>query len=95
MSEFRKPSPSVSAAAAAVALAVFVGSWIGIHHGWFVRGQIIDTPVYEEYGDAMVRGEMPYRDFSVAYPPGALPTFVLPAVGHEDDSDGYRWAIEI
>jgi hypothetical protein len=94
MSAFRKPSPLVSAAAAAAALAVFVGSWIGIHHGWFERGQIIDTPVYEEYGDAMVRGEVPYRDFSVAYPPGALPTFVLPAFGHEGDSDGYRRAFE-
>ncbi len=94
MSEFRKPSPLVSAAAAAVALAVFVGSWIGIHHGWFERGQIVDTPVYEEYGDAMVRGKVPYRDFSVAYPPGALPAFVLPAIGHEGDSDGYRRAFE-
>jgi hypothetical protein len=94
MSTSRKPSPLVSAAAAAVALAVFVGSWIGIHHGWFVRGQIIDTPVYQEYGDAMVRGEMPYRDFSVAYPPGPLPAFVLPAFGHEGDSDGYNRAFE-
>jgi hypothetical protein len=94
MNLFRKPSQSVSAAAATVALALFVGSWIGIHHGWFERGQIIDTPVYEEYGDAMVRGELPYRDFSVAYPPGALPTFVLPAFGHEADSDGYRDAFE-
>jgi hypothetical protein len=73
---------------------MFVGSWIGIHHGWFKRGQIVDTPVYEEYGDAMVRGEMPYRNFSVAYPPGALPTFVLPAFGHEEDADGYRRAFE-
>jgi uncharacterized membrane protein len=95
MSEFRKPSPSVSAAAAAVALALFVGSWIGLHHGWFERGQIVDTPVYEEYGDTMVRGQVPYRDFSVAYPPGALPMFVLPAFGHEDDSDGYRRTFEI
>jgi hypothetical protein len=94
MSEFRQPSPLVSTAAAAVALAVFAGSWIGIHHGWFKHGQIVDTPVYEEYGDAMVRGEMPYRDFSVAYPPGALPAFVLPAFGHEGDSHGYRRAFE-
>jgi hypothetical protein len=95
MSEFLKPSPLVSAAAAAVALSVFVGSWIGIHHGWFERGQIVDTPVYEGYGDAMVRGQVPYRDFSVAYPPGALPMFVLPAFGHEGDSEGYRRTFEI
>ena len=95
MSEFRKPSPSVSAAAAAVALALFAASWIWLHHGWFERGQIIDTPVYEKYGDAMVRGQVPYRDFSVAYPPGSLPMFVLPAVGHEGDPDGYRRTFEI
>jgi uncharacterized membrane protein len=94
MNLFRKPSPSVSAAAAAVALVLFVCSWLAIHHGWFERGQIVDTPVYEEYGDAVVRGELPYRDFSVAYPPGALPTFVLPALGHEGDSPGYRFAFE-
>ena len=38
----------------AVALALFVASWIALNHGWFARGQILDTPVYENYGDAML-----------------------------------------
>ena len=49
----------------AVAIAVFVGAWIALHHGWLSRGQIRDTPVYERYGDAIVDGHVPYRDFSV------------------------------
>jgi hypothetical protein len=73
----------------AVALAVFAGSWIALHHGWLHRGEIVDTPVYERYGDAMARGDVPYRDFSVEYPPGALPAFVLPAFGNEGDLDGF------
>jgi hypothetical protein len=74
----------------AVAIALFVGGWIALHYGWLSRGQIIDTPVYEKYGDALARGDVPYRDFSVEYPPGALPTFVLPALGHEGDPDAFK-----
>jgi hypothetical protein len=43
--------------------------------------QVGDTPQYREKGDAVLRGEVPYRDFYVEYPPGALPMFVAPAPG--------------
>jgi hypothetical protein len=72
------------------ALALFAGSWIALHYGWLHRGEIIDTPVYEKYGDAMVRGDVPYRDFSVEYPPGALPVFLAPAVGNVGDVDAFK-----
>ena len=35
-----------------------------------------------QLGDLTVAGRLPYRDFQVDYPPGALPLFVLPSVGY-------------
>ena len=84
---------SVNAVGAAVGAAVFLVSWGLLHHGFYARSQIVDTPIYERYGEEMTRGEIPYRDFAVEYPPAALPVFVLPAVGNRD-SDGYRRLFE-
>ncbi len=61
---------------------LFLGSWAVIHHGVFSKHQIIDTPLYQRYGDWMMHGSVPYRDFAIEYPPGALPAFVLPAIGN-------------
>ncbi|MGN6429812.1 MAG: glycosyltransferase 87 family protein [Gaiellaceae bacterium] len=77
-----------------VALVVFGGVWALLHHGFYKRGQIVDTPVYQRYGDAMVNGQIPYLDFSVEYPPAALPVFVLPAIGDHHDPNTYRWNFE-
>ena len=90
----RSSSPPSAAAAAAVGLAVFICAWAVLHHGWFARGQIIDTPVYESYGWAVARGEVPYRDFSIEYPPGALPAFVVPALGTSGDDAAFRQRFE-
>ena len=64
---------------AAAAAAVFLGCWTLLHHWFYVRHQIVDTPVYQGYGNAIDHGLLPYRDFPVEYPPGALPVFVAPA----------------
>lgn len=73
------------AAATVVALIVLAASWSLLHHGTLARGQIVDTPLYEQYGDKMLDGAVPYRDFDLEYPPAALPSFLLPAA-----SDRYR-----
>lgn len=57
------------------------------------RREIVDTPVYENYGTLIEDGELPYRDFAVEYPPGALPAFAVPAL-LSDDERGYRSAFE-
>jgi hypothetical protein len=71
--------------AACLGGALFLGSWAAIHHGFYTRNQIIDTPVYQRYGDWIRDGSMPYRSFSLEYPPAALPVFVLPTLGNSPE----------
>ena len=80
------PAELRAVALTAAALALFAGSWIALHHGWLARGEIIDTPVYENYGDAMLRGEVPYRDFAVEYPP------VMAPAGEMSSARGPLWS---
>jgi len=39
-----------------------------------------DLSIYRNAGEAILRGEIPYRDFFIEYPPGSLLTFVPPAL---------------
>ncbi len=82
MSRSAPAEPRVTLLVAALAILLFSASWGALHVGFYTRDQIVDTPVYQRYGDAMARGQVPYRDFGLEYPPGALPVFVLPALGH-------------
>jgi hypothetical protein len=68
------------ALAAFVAVAVFIGTWTALHYGFYTHRQIIDTPVYQHYGNEIAHGKVPYRDFQLEYPPGALPMFALPGL---------------
>jgi Glycosyltransferase family 87 len=85
-------------AAAFVAIALFVVSWTLLHVGFYKHKQLIDTPVYQRYGNAIADGKVPYRDFEVEYPPGALPVFALPGLaepGHDQQvSTGFRRSFE-
>ena len=76
----------------AVGLGFLTASWGALHLPPFDRYQIIDTPVYQEYGEAMAAGEVPYRDFALEYPPGALPVFWLPTLG---PAEHYRSLFEL
>jgi uncharacterized membrane protein len=50
--------------------------WVGL---WNPNG-VADTGLYGLYGSHMAHGLMPYRDFFVEFPPGALPALVIPAL---------------
>ncbi len=67
-------------AAAFAAIALLVVSWTLLHVGFYKHKQLIDTPVYQRYGNAIADGKVPYRDFELEYPPGALPVFALPGL---------------
>ena len=83
------------AAVALVGLGLFLASWALLHVGFWERDQVRDTPLYQRYGDRMEDGDVPYRDFDVEYPPGALPTFVVPSLLSENgDEAGFRRAFE-
>jgi Glycosyltransferase family 87 len=82
-------SPSADAGLVLLTLAVGLGlltaTWGALHLPPFERFQIIDTMLYQEYGEAMAAGQVPYRDFELEYPPAALPAFWLPTLGPAED----------
>ena len=85
-------------AAAFAAIALFVVAWTLLHVGFYKHKQLIDTPVYQRYGNAIADGKVPYRDFGVEYPPGALPVFALPGLAepgrNQQVSTGFRRSFE-
>ena len=70
-----------AAVVAALAIGLFSASWAILHVGFFTHHPVKDTPLYQRYGTQIVDGEVPYRDVRLEYPPGALPFFVVPAIG--------------
>jgi glycosyl transferase family 87 len=81
-----------AALAAALALATLILAWVGLHRGFYRHSQIIDTPIYQRYGDAIANGRVPYRDFALEYPPAALPVFAVPSLlrSQHGDLENYR-----
>ena len=92
-SSSRRADPSFAFAATLAAVVLFLVSWGVLHRGFFTHHPIVDTPIYERYGAAMDDGALPYRDFALEYPPGALPVFLIPALG-DADSEAYRVRFE-
>jgi hypothetical protein len=79
----------------AAALGLFLVAWSLLHVGFYERDQIVDTPVYENYGYAMKDRLVPYHDFELEYPPGALPVFLIPALGDWDYRAAFEWLMAL
>jgi uncharacterized membrane protein len=91
-SSFRPAEAEPVWAALALGLVALTLAWALLHLPAFDRFQIIDTPVYQEYGEAMADGRVPYRDFEVEYPPAALPLFWLPTLAPAEHYDSvFDW----
>ena len=64
-----------------LASVLFVIACAAAYGGLFSHAYPGDAGTYAIYGRALVNdGRLPYRDFYVEYPPGAIPVFALPAL---------------
>ena len=61
---------------ALVGLAVLVWA-VPLQLGFYADAPITDIPVYRHYADLMLDGQVPYRDFTLEYPPLAAGLFWL------------------
>jgi uncharacterized membrane protein len=90
MSAFRS-RPEVAAGAGGL----FLLCWGLVHLGLWSRGALVDWPTYQRYGSAILEhGLVPYRDFAVEYPPGALAMFILPAA-FGDFAVAFAWEMAV
>ncbi|HET7129785.1 MAG TPA: glycosyltransferase 87 family protein [Gaiellaceae bacterium] len=78
---------------ALIAVGLFFACF-GVVHTWFwAHGELVDWPTYQAYGAAVVdHHQVPYRDFAVEYPPGALPIFLVPAY-FGDYASALEWVV--
>jgi hypothetical protein len=61
-------------------IVVFVASCLFIRGGLLSHERFGDVALYLSDAHKMLDGQIPYRDFFVEYPPGALAVFVAPAL---------------
>lgn len=75
---------------AVLAALAFAATAVAVTVAWELSGDAVtDIPLYHTYGERVVAGLVPYRDFPFEYPPGALPAIVAPALV-SDTETAYR-----
>ena len=64
----------------ALAVVVYLWSWAFLSHSFYAHRGSSDVGFYQGYAQKIQDGKVPYRDFPVEYPPGALAVFVAPTL---------------
>jgi Glycosyltransferase family 87 len=84
------------AAAAGFVIAYVVVVWLVAQHFYTSSGRDSDVGFFQSYATSLLHGQLPYRDFTYLYPPGALPVFVVPAwlAGTAYDANAYFAAFQ-
>ena len=62
-----------------VGIPVFVAACAAPDGGLFRAARFRDVHLYQRYTQLLLHGHLPYRDFFLEYPPGALAVFIPPA----------------
>jgi uncharacterized membrane protein len=62
-----------------VGVPLYVGACAVPDGGLFRAARFRDVHLYQRYTEALLHGHVPYRDFFMEYPPGALVVFLPPA----------------
>jgi uncharacterized membrane protein len=65
--------------AAAAATPIYLAACAFPDGGLFRAARFRDVHLYERFAEAVLEGRVPYRDFFMEYPPGALAVFLPPA----------------
>ena len=81
-----RPTPVRRAAPAAiVGILLFLAACFVPRIGIYTGDQVEDVRLFQSFGERFLAGEIPYRDFFLEYPPGALTSFVIPALAASED----------
>jgi hypothetical protein len=92
------PSRRQLVAACAAAAVVFLAASLVAEGGLLRDRPWGDVNQYERYGRALLDGRIPYDDFYMEYPPGALPVFVAPALVTDEPPaylDAFKWLMAL
>jgi hypothetical protein len=86
----RSTSPRAAAAIAAAGVAVLLASSLLPPQRILSRPDTGDIQEYFLYAQRTFEGQVPYRDFSLEYPPGALPVLLAPGPADQGYYDRFR-----
>jgi hypothetical protein len=86
----RSTSPRAAAAIAAAGVAALLVSSLPPPSRMFSRADRGDIAHYYDYAQRTFDGQVPYRDFLLEYPPGALPVLLAPGPADHGYYDRFR-----